>query len=74
MLVLVSTLPRKFDAMQPKAEGPILAIPTGDEGLKLAQAFKGPNSPLAGEPKCPSGAADCGDEYGAAIMSLQTVR
>jgi hypothetical protein len=74
MLVMVSTHPRKFDAMQPKAEGPILAIPTGDEGLKLALAYKGANSALAGEAKCPSGGVDCSDEYGAAVMSLQTVR
>ncbi len=74
MLVVVSSQPRKFDAMQPKVEGPILAIPTGDEGLRLAQAFKGANSPLAGEPQCAAGAASCADEYGAAVMNLQTVR
>jgi hypothetical protein len=73
MLAIVSAQPRSFDAMKPKVEGPILAIPTGDEGLRLAQAFKGPNSPIVGEPKCASGAATCADEYGAALMSLQTV-
>ena len=44
-----------------------------DEALRLAQAFKGPNSPLAGEPSCAPGVPACADEYGAALMSLQTV-
>ena len=73
MLAIVSSNPRKFDAMKPKPEGPILAMPTGDEALRLAQAFKGPNSPLAGEPSCAPGVPACADEYGAALMSLQTV-
>jgi hypothetical protein len=72
MLVMLSTHPRSFDAMQPKAAGLAQVLPTGEEATRLAQAFKGPNSPLAGEPKCAAGAA-CADEYGAAVMTLQTV-
>jgi hypothetical protein len=70
MLVMVSTHPRSFDAMQPKVAGPAKVLPTGDEALRLALAYQGTNSLLAGEPKC---AAACVDEYGAAVMSLQTV-
>ena len=73
MLVIVSALPRSFGAMKPKPDGPILTLPTGDEGLKLAAAHKGSNSVLAGVPKCAAGSG-CADEYGAAIMSFQTVR
>ena len=73
MVVIVSALKRNFDALQPKPEGPIKLFPAGDQVTALAAQFKGPNSPLAGQPECVAGGA-CGDEYGAALMKFETSR
>ena len=73
VVVIVSALKRNFDALQPKPEGPIKLFPTGDQATALAAQFKGPNSPLAGQPECAGGGA-CADEYGAALMKFETLR
>ena len=73
VVVIVSAQKRNFDAMQPKPEGPIKLFPTGDQATALAAQFKGPNSPLAGQPECAGGGA-CADEYGAALMKFETRR
>ncbi len=73
VLVMVSAQPRAFDAMQPRAEGPIQLLATGDAATAIAAQFKGPNSPLAGRHQCPGG-VDCADEYGAAVMKFETLR
>jgi hypothetical protein len=74
LMAMVSATPRSFDALQPKAEGLILSFPIGADAAALAAKFKGNNSALAGAPKCAAGAADCADEYGAALMKFETVR
>ena len=73
MLVIVSAQPRLFDALNPKAEGPVKVLASGDEGTALMAKFKGPGSVLAGEIQCPAGPA-CADEYGAAVMKFETLR
>ena len=73
LVVIVSALKRNFDALQPKPEGPIKLFPTGDQAAALAAQFKGPNTPLAGQPECAGGGA-CADEYGAALMKFETLR
>ena len=73
MLVMVSSNKRSFNAMQPKAEGPIQVFATGDAAQSAAAAYKGKNSPLAGLHQCASG-SDCADDYGAALMVFNTQR
>lgn len=74
LLAMVSAQPRRFDTMQPKAEGPVQMFASGDAATAILQGFPGPNSPLAGEPQCPANAAGCADEYGAAVMRFDTVK
>ena len=73
LLIMVSSQPRLFDALNPKAEGPVKVLASGDEGTALMAKFKGRGSVLAGEIQCPAGPA-CADEYGAAVMKLETLR
>ena len=74
MMVIVSTQPRVFDALNPKAEGPVKVLASGDEATALMAKFKGTGSVLAGEAVCPAGPAPCVDEYGAAVMKFETLR
>ncbi len=74
MLVIVSPQQRRFDALKPKAEGPVKVLASGDEATALMANFKGSGSMLAGQIQCPAGAASCADEYGAALMTFETVR
>jgi hypothetical protein len=74
MLVMVSALPRNFDSMAPKAAGPVKEFASGDEATRLLQAWQGKGSMLAGRPQCAGGGSDCADEYGAALMTFNTVR
>jgi len=74
MLVLVSALPRSFDSMAPKAAGPVKEFASGDEATRLLQAWQGKGSMLAGRPQCSGGGSDCVDEFGAALMTFNTVR
>ncbi len=71
VLVMVSARERRFDAMQPKQEGPIQLFATGDQASAIAAQFKGGHSPLAGQPQCPA-VGECADEYGAALMKFET--
>ena len=73
MMVMVSTQPRLFDALNPKQEGPVKVLASGDEATALMAKFKGPGSVLAGEIQCPAGATPCADEYGAAVMKFETL-
>jgi len=73
MLVIVSEHPRRFDAMQPKAEGDVQMLASGEAATAILASFPGPNSPLAGAPQCPAGSA-CTDAYGAAVMRFDTVK
>jgi len=74
LLVMVSALPRNFDSMAPKAAGPVKEFASGDEATKLLQAWQGKGSMLAGRPQCAGGGSDCADEFGAALMTFNTVR
>jgi len=49
-------------------------LASGDEATALMANFKGSGSMLAGQIQCPAGAASCADEYGAALMTFETVR
>ena len=73
LLVLVSTHQRSFDALKPKFVNPYHELASGAEVAALAAQFQGANSILAGQPQCPAGSG-CADEYGAAVMSFETVR
>ena len=74
MLVIVSAQPRRFDALNPKTEGPIKLLASGDEATSLLAKFQGSGSMLAGAAACPAGVATCADEYGAAVMTFETLR
>ena len=74
MLVLVSALPRDFAAMGPQAAGPVQEFASGDAATQRLLAWQGKGSMLAGVPQCPGGGSDCADEFGAALMSFNTVR
>ena len=74
MLVMVSEHPRRFDALKPKAEGPIKLLASGDEATALMAGFKGSGSILAGEAACPAGSGACADDYGAALMTFVTLK
>ena len=74
MMVIVSAQPRLFDALNPKAEGPVKVLASGDEATALMARFKGTGSVLGGEIQCLASAAPCADEYGAAVMKFETLR
>jgi hypothetical protein len=74
MLVIVSSQPRRFDAMQPRVDGPVQVFATGDAATAALVAAQGGPSPLAGKPQCPAASPGCADEFGAAVMTMQTVR
>ncbi|ODV04275.1 MAG: hypothetical protein ABT20_14145 [Rubrivivax sp. SCN 70-15] len=73
LLVLVSNRQRDFSAMNPQADGPFRTFPTGAEAQRLAAAVTGTLPPLAGRAVCPS-AGPCDDEFGAALVKVETVR
>jgi hypothetical protein len=74
LLVLVSALPRDFGAMAPKPADMVKVFAGGDAATQLLRAWTGPGSMLAGVPQCPAGAAPCADEFGAALLTFNTVR
>jgi serine/threonine protein kinase len=74
MLVIVSAQARNFDALKPKTEGPIKLLASGDEATALLAAFKGSGSMLAGAVVCPAATPNCDEDYGAAVMSFETLR
>ena len=73
VLVMVSARQRNFDAMRPRAENLVRFFPTGESARALAAQHRGPGSVLAGTPLCAADAA-CGDEYGAALLRVETVK
>ncbi|MFN5158146.1 MAG: DUF4384 domain-containing protein [Betaproteobacteria bacterium] len=74
LLVLVSALPRDFGAMAPQPAGMVKVFAGGDAATQLLRAWTGSGSMLAGVPQCPAGAAPCADEFGAALLTFNTVR
>jgi serine/threonine protein kinase len=73
LLVLVSNRQRDFSAMDPQTDGPFRTFPTGAQAARLAAAVTGRLPPLAGSAVCPS-AGPCDDEFGAALVKVETVR
>lgn len=74
LLAIVSATPRRFEAMQPKPLGPVQEFASGEAATAILAGFKGTGSPLAGTPQCPANAAGCADEFGAAVLSFDTVK
>ena len=74
MMVIVSAQPRLFDALNPKTEGPVKVLASGDEATALMAKFKGTGSVLGGEIQCLASAEPCADAYGAAVMKFETLR
>jgi hypothetical protein len=72
-LIIVSAEARGFDALKPKAEGPINLLDSGSAATAAMAAFTGPGSVVAGLAKCPAGAG-CDTAYGAAVLKLEAVR
>ncbi len=73
VLVMVSARQRNFDLLQPRAENLVRFFSTGEATRALAAQHRGPGSVLAGTPLCAPGAA-CDDEYGAALLRVETVK
>ncbi len=73
LLVLVSNRQRDFSAMNPQTDGPFRTFPTGAQAQRLAAAVSGTMPPLAGRAVCPS-AGPCDDEFGAALVKVETIR
>jgi hypothetical protein len=73
VLVMVSARQRDHSAMEPRKEGLFRTFPVGADAQRLAAAFTGPLSPLAGKPICPS-SGPCDDEFGAAVIKVESVR
>jgi serine/threonine protein kinase len=73
LLVIVSTRQREFAELDPRPEGAFRTIATGESAVRIAQAHRGPRPLLAGQSVCPTG-QDCQDEFGAAVVTIDTVR
>ena len=73
VLVMVSARQRNFDALRPRAENLVRFFAIGESTRALAAQHRGPGSVLAGTPLCAPGAA-CDDEYGAALLRVETVK
>jgi len=73
LLVMVSAHQRDHSALDPHKEGLFRSFPTGARAQRLAAAYAGPLSIIAGKPIC-SGSAPCNDEFGAAVIKVETVR
>ena len=73
VLVMVSARQRNFDLLRPRAENLVRFFATGEATRALAAQHRGPGSVLAGTPLCAPGAA-CDDEYGAALLRVETVK
>jgi hypothetical protein len=73
LLVIVSTRQREFAELDPRPEGAFRTFPTGESALRIAQAHRGPRPLLAGQSVCPTG-QDCADEFGAAVITIDTAR
>ena len=74
LLVLVSARERDFSVLQPRKEGTYRLLPTGADAQRIAAAQPPSRVPLqAGRVICPGNTA-CDDEYGAAVIRIETVR
>ena len=74
LLVLVSARERDFSVLQPRKEGTYRLLPTGADAQRIAAAQPPSRVPLqAGRVICPGNTA-CDDEYGAAVIRVETVR
>ena len=74
LLVQVSARERDFTALLPRKEGPYRVLPTGADAQRIAAAL--PASPVpaqAGRAICP-GTSACDDEFGAAVIRVETIR
>jgi len=74
LLVMVSVEPRSFAALQPKAEGDIRLLDTGDAASSAVARHQGGGSVVAGRAECASGTAACDPSYGAAVLKFDAVR
>ena len=73
VLLMVSAQQRNFDALRPRAENLVRFFPTGAQAQALAAAHSGPGSVLSGKALCPAKTV-CADEYGAALLRVETVK
>ena len=74
LLVQVSARERDFTALLPRKDGAYRVLPTGAEAQRIAAAL--PPSPVpaqAGRAICPNASA-CDDEFGAAVIRVETIR
>lgn len=72
-LTLVSMTPRDFSDGGLKPVAPFQSFPA--DAQQAAAARRDPHySPFAGKPRCPAGAANCDDEFGAATFTIDAVK
>ena len=74
LLVMVSKLQRDHSALPARVEHGYSFYPTGQAAAALAAKNDGPLPWFAGKPKCPTGAATCADEFGAAVVTFNIVQ
>ena len=74
LLVQVSARERDFSALLPRKDGPYRVLPTGADAQRIAAALPTSAVPAqAGRAICP-GASACDDEFGAAVIRVETIR
>jgi len=73
LLVMVSSRERDHSLLQPRKDGPFRQFPIGADALRLVAAHPSALPLLAGRAICP-GSTTCDDEFGAAVIKVQTVR
>ena len=73
LLVMVSARQRDHTALAPRKEGPFRHFPTGADAARIAAMHPEIKPLLAGRASCPT-ASPCDDEFGAAVIQVETVR
>ena len=73
LLVMVSARQRDHSALSPRKEGPFRHFPTGADAARIAAMHPEIRPLLAGRAICPA-ASPCDDEFGAAVIQVDTVR
>jgi len=73
LLLIVSAHPRNYDALKPVVSGPVKVFPSRRVLADLAAGYTGPGPLLAGRAQC-AAAAECAEDYGAALLRYDTVR
>jgi serine/threonine protein kinase len=73
LLVMVSARQRDHTALAPRKEGPFRHFPTGADAARIAVLHPALKPLLAGRAICPT-ASPCDDEFGAAVIQVETVR